>query len=106
MLSGLGFTSDVAGSASEALGKLRSAGGRFDCVLLSDALPAANLGAVVAELHAVRNDLPVLIVHARDVTALKAELSGVHCVGFIAEGSDVIMLRRQLESVKVRCTAA
>lgn len=105
MLNDLGFTADLAHSTGEALGKLRSAGGRFDCVLLSDALPVGNLGAVLTALHAVRKDLPVLIVHASDVATLKEELSGVPCVGFIAAGSDAIALRRQLESLKVRCTA-
>jgi len=103
LLGGLGFETDVAGSARESLGKLRSAGGRFDFVLLSDTLPVGNLGAVIAELHAVRNDLPIVVIHSADVRDLQAQMAGKPCVGFVSSKSDVTIIRVELEKLRVRC---
>ncbi|MDQ3074225.1 MAG: PAS domain S-box protein [Pseudomonadota bacterium] len=103
LLCELGFDTEVAGSAREALGKLRSAGGRFDFVLLSDALPVGNLGAVIAELHAVRIDLPIVIIHSTDVRELKAQMAGKPCVGFVSSSCDVNIVRVELEKLRVRC---
>lgn len=105
-LNGLGFATEIAGSAREALGKLRSAGGRFDCILLSDALPVGNLGAVIAELHSVRNDLPVLVLHADGAAGLKAEFASKPCVGFVAQGSETDAFRSQLKQLRVNCARA
>lgn len=105
-LNGLGFATEIAGSAREALGKLRSAGGRFDCILLSDALPVGNLGAVIAELHSVRNDLPVLVLHADGAAGLKSEFAGKSCVGFVAQGSDADAFRSRLKQLRVSCANA
>ena len=103
MLGGLGFDTDVVGSAREALGKLRSAGGWFDFVLLSDTLPVGNLGAVIAELHAIRNDLPILVLYSADVRELKAQMAGKHCVGFVASNSDAAVIRSELDKLRVNC---
>ena len=99
----LGFATEIAASARDALGKLRSANGRFDCVLLSDALAVGNLGAVIEELHAVRHDLPVLILHAGDAARLKADHAAKPCIGFIPEHAGVDALRTELEQLQVRC---
>lgn len=106
LLGGLGFDTDVAASTREALAKLRSAGGRFDFVLLSDALPVGNLGAVIAELHAVRNDLPVLVVHSTDALELQAEMTGTRCVGFVPASADGTRIRDELEKLRVRCATS
>jgi len=103
LLTELGFDTDVAGSAREALGKLRSASGRFDFVLLSDTLPVGNLGAVIAELHSVRNDLPVVVIHSADIRELQAQMVGKPCVGFVSSKSDVTTIRVELEKLRVRC---
>lgn len=103
LLGGLGFDTDVVASAREALGKLRSAGGRFDFVLLSDALPVGNLSAVIAELHAVRNDLPIVVIHSADVCDLQAQMAGKACVGFVSSKFDVTIIRVELEKLRVRC---
>ncbi|MEO7814130.1 MAG: response regulator, partial [Sphingomicrobium sp.] len=104
LLGKLGFNTDLVGSAREALGKLRSAGGRFDFVLLSDNLPVGNLGAVIVELHAVRNDLPIIVVHSADVRDLKAQMARKPCVGFVFSSADASVFRDELEKLRVRCT--
>jgi len=103
LIGGLGFDSDVVGSAREALGKLRSAKGRFDFVLLSDALRVGNLGAVIVELHAVRNDLPIMVIHSADVRDLQMQMAGKPCVGFVSSNADVSVVRDELEKLRVRC---
>jgi CheY-like chemotaxis protein len=103
VLGGLGFDTDVAGSAREALSKLRSAGGRFDFVLLSDALPVGNLSALMGELHAVRNDLPIVVIHSADVRELQAQMSEKPCVGFVSSSAEVSVIRDKLEKLRVRC---
>ncbi len=103
LLGGLGFDTDVVGSAREALGKLRSAGGRFDFVLLSDTLPVGNLGAVITDLHAVRSDLPIVIVHSADVHGLQSKILDEPCVGFVSSSADMSVVRDELEKLRVRC---
>ena len=105
MLAGFGFETDVVGSAREALGKLRSAGGRFDFVLLSDTLPIGNLGAVIVELQAVRNDLPILVIHSTDVGELQAQIADKPCIGLIPANAEVTVVRKELEKLRVRCAA-
>ena len=103
LLGGLGFETDVVESAGEALGKLQSAGGRFDFVLLSDTLPVRNLSAVIVELRAVRNDLPIVIMHTDDVGELKAKMAIKPFIGFLASSANVDVVRDQLEKLSVRC---
>ena len=103
MLGELGFDTEVAPSSREALSKLSSAGGRFDFILLSDSLPLGNLSALIADLHAVRNDLPIVVIHSADAGKLRAEMAARPCVGFVSSSVDVSIFRDKLEKLKVRC---
>lgn len=105
-LAALGLEPEYAATMREALGKLRVSGGRFDVVMLSDALPVGNLDAVIEELHAVRADLPILLVGAGDTGEL-AELHALKpCVGVIGRTDLQTGLRDRLAIVKVRCSQA
>lgn len=106
LLSSLGFDIGSVGSAREALGKLRSAGGRFDVAILSDALPVGNLGPVINELQAVRNDLPIVVLHSAEVSDLQAEMAGNPCVGFVSSTSPATVIRVELEKLRVRCAGS
>ena len=105
-LAALGLEPEYAATMREALGKLRVSGGRFDIVMLSDALPVGNLDAVIEELHAVRADLPILLVSAGDTGEL-AELHALKpCVGVIGRTDLQTKLRDRLAFVKVMCSQA
>ncbi len=82
---------------------MRSAGGRYDFVLLSDALPVGNLGAVIVELHAVRNDQPIVVIHSSDIRDLQAQMAEKPCVGFVSSKSNATIIRVELDKLRVRC---
>ena len=71
--------------------------------MLSDNLPVGNLAAVIVELHAVRNDLPIVIVHSADVRDLQTQMVRKPCVGFVASSADANVVRDELEKLRVRC---
>ncbi len=100
-IAALGYAVEVAATAREALGKLRAANGRFDFVVVSDALPVGNLGAVVAELHTVRKDLPVLIVCSKDKRGLADEFGANRRVGVIDDRAGSPAIRDWLASVRL-----
>jgi PAS domain S-box-containing protein len=102
----LGIKTEFAASVHDALGKMRSAGGRFDCVVLSDVLPGGEVGEVVSALHSVRKGLPVLVVRSIKPADVSAELADNPCVGFVAEGSGSNSFRDQLERLRIRCASS
>ena len=102
----LGLEGEPAATVREALGKLRAMGGMFDLVVLSDTLPVGNLDAVIAELHAVRAALPILILSAAAADALAARYADRPCVAATATPVTEDMLRDRLEVLKVRCARA
>ena len=106
MLNGLGLDSEPAATIQEALGKLRAGGGFFDLVVLSDALPVGNLDAVIAELHAIRAALPILVLSANAADALTARYADVPCVASAATPMDEAALRARLRTLKIRCADA
>ena len=99
----LGLRIDVAHGGSEALGRVRAAGGDFDAVIVDDGFPAVP-AAIVTELRAIRHDLPILIVvrGAGDDTAFADD----PCTGFLRAPYDAEALCAALVSVRWRCHIA
>ena len=98
-LSELGFAAEQAVTVREALGKLRATGGSFNVVVLSQDVPVGNFDAVLSELRAVRNDLPVLIVGG----ALTLEKTDP-CVEILSDPVTTATLRSALDTLRVRCS--
>lgn len=105
-LAKLGLEAEPAADVREALGKLRAATGRFDVVLLSDAVPVDNLDAVIAELHAVRSDLPILIVSVGQASRLAERHAEQPCIRVIAAATVASDLDRCLTDLRVKCANA
>ncbi len=99
-LTEIGFAAEQTGTVREALGKLRAADGGFDVVVLSATVPVGNLDAVVAELHAIRNDLPILIVREDETAARFTERP---CVAAVTGTADAAAMRDALRNLRVRC---
>ena len=102
-LNQLGFKSDRAMTTSEALGKVRAKAGRYDIVLLDDQLPGLCVDAFVAELHAVRAGLPVLITSLKSTTDLTRHFEDHACVAAIEKPFESGRLRECLARLHVSC---
>jgi len=105
-LTRLGFEAEPAADLREALGKLRAAAGRFDVVVMSGAIPVENLDAAIAKLHAVRNDLPVLIISAGGAERLPARYADRPCVGVVCTSRMPDDLEDHLTRIRVECANA
>ena len=57
-LEGAGFSVDEAATASEAMGRIRAAQGRYDAAILDADLPEKAGDALAVELRAMHADLP------------------------------------------------
>ena len=105
-LAKLGLEAEPAADVREALGKLRAAAGRFDVFLLSDAVPVDNLDAVIAEMHAVRSDLPILIVSSGDTGRHTMRYADQPCIGVVAAAAVASDLEQHLTELRVKCASA
>jgi PAS domain S-box-containing protein len=102
-LTELGFEAEPAADLREALGKLRAAAGRFDIVVLSDRGSAETVDAAVAQMHAVRNDLPVLIISTRDAERLAVFYADHPCIGVTPSSRMPGDLEEHLIHLRVNC---
>ena len=104
LLRQLGFAAEPAGSTTEALGMLRSAEGGFDAIVLDETAAPDDLPGLVRQLHAVRDDLPILIATAgAEAAALKAHYTDIRCVDVLARPYDGETLKQALAVLNVRC---
>ncbi|MFS0738056.1 PAS domain-containing protein [Sphingomonas sp. 1P06PA] len=99
----LGFTSDVSRNTAEALARLRASNGRFDAALISDHAALGKVEGLVAELHAIRDDLPVLIACDTHGPALRDHYRGHLCVGVIDRPVPDTLLTTALLALSIRC---
>ena len=75
-LEGAGFAVDEAATASEAMGRIRAAQGRYDAAILDANLPEKAGDALAIELRAMHADLPLLIASDGPADALRAKFVG------------------------------
>jgi CheY-like chemotaxis protein len=96
----LGLAVDEAETRREALGRLKAMSGRYAAVLVA---AGAEVDALVAEIRAEREDLPILIEAGGDPEPLRRAFAADRCVGVIASPIDVEELRLGLRDLRVRC---
>ena len=100
-LMSVGAAVDEAATASEALGRVRAAGGRYDTVLLDLPLADKSVESLVAELRAMYADLPILIA-ADEPAIMRGRFAKDRCVNVISKPYDAAKLETALGELRKR----
>jgi CheY-like chemotaxis protein len=98
-----GYAIDEAATASEALGRVRAAQGRYDFVLLGARLPDKAGLSLAMELRALHTDLPLLIAAGEDTNRLLGPFAADRCTGVIGKPYGAAELQTALAALGVRC---
>ena len=102
-LEDVGFTVDEAGTASEALRIFSQVGEELSAVIIDLGLPDRPGAELAAELHSLRNDVPILIASGRSEREIRERFSSDSRVGVLVKPFTASMLMDALESVGVNC---
>ncbi|HEX2116344.1 MAG TPA: response regulator [Alphaproteobacteria bacterium] len=105
MLQELGFKVEEAGSAREAVARLRTARGGIDAVIVDIGLPDSPGDALARDLRALHGRLPILIASGRSESELRQLLSEDDRLGFLGkpyQGEDVAAALRRLGIICAR----
>lgn len=102
-LSKAGYSTEDAGTAAEALGKVRSAQGRYDALVANWALPDHDAGWLLRELRALHADLPMLINTASEDDVLRERFADDRCVAVMSQPLTAAKLRSELEELGISC---
>jgi PAS domain S-box-containing protein len=97
------FRSEVAATASEALGKARAAQGSYAAVVIDDELPSREADRLFRSLRSLHRDLAVVIASPSRAPELAAKHSDDSCFAAIAKPFTTDELRQSLRSLRVRC---
>jgi signal transduction histidine kinase/DNA-binding response OmpR family regulator len=79
-LSGAAYACDEAATGSEALGRIRSAQGRYDVVVIDNDLPDRSGQTVASEIRAMHVDLPILLAAKGEIEQLTELFSSDACL--------------------------
>jgi DNA-binding response OmpR family regulator len=96
MLLELGYQSDEAGNAAEALEQLQLPGADYGLVFLDIGLPDKSGDDLIKEIRASRSDLPLLVASGEDQAALKSRLGEFSPIAFLGKPYDSHHLRQQI----------
>ena len=80
-----GFTVNAAGSATEAMNKLRLLAGGVDAVILDIGLPDGRGDALVREIRAVHPSLPVVMATGQVTVDLRNAFKNERKVAFVTK---------------------
>ena len=101
-LVGAGNTVDEAATASEALGRIRAAGGRYDAVVMDVPSPEKGGESLVNALRAMHSDLPILIASNDLVEALRERFADDRRVAVIGKPYNAARLQSALDELRAR----
>ncbi|RHW17377.1 PAS domain S-box protein [Sphingomonas gilva] len=102
-LGGIGFRVEEAGNGREALGKVRAAQGRYDAVVLDDALSDYPADSLARELRALHANLALVIVSETRVDALARQFAGDRCTHVLRRPYSSGQLRDTLRQLGIDC---
>jgi CheY-like chemotaxis protein len=95
----LGFAVEEAGSAREALDKVR--GAELVAAIIDIGLPDKKGDALAAEIRAMRAEIPIVIASGYDDKMIKTTFSGDPRVGFLGKPYLFDQLQEALRSLRV-----
>ncbi len=93
---------DVAGSATEALNKLRLIPGGVDAVIIDLGLPDRTGGALISEIRSIYPSLPVIIASGQGAAALRDQFKDLPSISFVSKPYSAGQLRAAIRAVGIR----
>jgi signal transduction histidine kinase/DNA-binding response OmpR family regulator len=100
-----GFAVDEAGTAAEALGKVRAARGGYNAVVIDETLSDRPGLALLKELRALHADVPLLLTVSEEAE-LGDAFQADRCTGTIVKPYHMEDLRKALTDLGAACAAA
>jgi len=97
----LGFKVDVAGTAAEAMSRLRLRKGGVDAVIVDIGLPDLKGDTLVKEIRSLYPALPVVVASGGHATMLRSQFQGHDAMAFVAKPYTLEDLRIALGSIGV-----
>jgi CheY-like chemotaxis protein len=79
----LGYRVDTAGSATEAMNKIKLMSGQVDLAVVDVGLPDRRGDVLVNELRALYPDLPIVIASGYEDVGLRERFGGDRLIGFV-----------------------
>lgn len=101
-----GYAAEEAANATEALGKVRAAQGRYDVVNLHTGLPDKFGAHLAVELRALYADLPVLLASGEHAETLRIRFADDRCASVISKPYTAGKLTEALRELGLRCGAS
>jgi len=101
MLEELGFSADEAGTAAEAMQKLRASGADYAIILLDIGLPDKRGDDLIREVRQLNPGIPLLIASGESKADLQARLDGFAPIGYLGKPYDQDQLRDELGMLNV-----
>jgi len=92
----LGYAALAAGSAEEGLATMREHAGEINCVLLDMVMPNISSEAMLANLRALRPDVPVLLMSGYNADEVNRRMEGRGLAGFLQKPFTLDQLRAAL----------
>jgi PAS domain S-box-containing protein len=105
LLAELDMRVEVAGSGTEALNKVRAAKGRYDVVILDDALDDRKRSSLANELRALHQHLPLVITSREHAAELRDRFSEDRCTAVLEAPYLPSELEKVLRELDVNCGA-
>ncbi len=102
MLDDLGFSADEAGTAAEALQKLRAKGAKYVFIFLDIGLPDKRGDDLIKEVRGFNPGIPLLIASGEAKADLKARLDDFAPIGYLGKPYDQNKLSAALAALKVK----
>jgi signal transduction histidine kinase/CheY-like chemotaxis protein len=96
----MGYRAEEAGTAAEALGKVRSALGQYDVVIFDDQLPDGTVDTFARELRALYSDLPIVITSRERATDLSHQFADDRCTVVVERPYGASQLEEALRTLK------
>lgn len=102
MLEDLGFASDEAGTAGEALQKLQAPGANYAMIFLDIGLPDKRGDELIKEVRGFNSGIPLLVASGESKADLKARLDGFAPIGYLGKPYDQDRLTTALAALKLK----
>ncbi|WP_343517890.1 PAS domain S-box protein [Sphingomonas sp.] len=102
-LGGIGFRVEEAGTGGEALNKVRAAQGRYDAIVLDDALSDYAADALARELRALHAQLALVIVSQSRAEDLAREFAGDRCTQILSRPYSSGQIQDALRQLGIDC---
>ncbi|MGY4496973.1 DNA-binding response OmpR family regulator [Bradyrhizobium sp. GM24.11] len=101
-----GFQVDTAGSATEAINKLRLVPGGVDAVVLDLGLPDKKGDELLREIRSLHRSLPVLLATGQGTAGLREHFKNEKAIAFVTKPYSAADLTAGLRKLGIRVTGS